>query len=267
MSHVFISYSSKNIDYAQNLANTLTQLGFDIWIDNRKLQSGDDWWRAIVQALSTCSSFVVILTPESDASKWVQREITLADNWNKPMFPLLLAGDINTENFLIFVRTQYEDVRNGQLPPERFYQRLAQSTPRKSAPGTVIQNTATNAYDPQLATAMQSPPEQPYYFSPVGTWNAQIQNTYNGVYGSGTYIFAPNGAFSARLSNPMGTFDAQGQWNLYGNQMGLQGMQWPVMWPANQMPYMTVLHINDASPVLFRGSTAGGEVFVCQRVS
>src|SRR5688572_213678 len=133
MSHVFISYSTRDSSYATRLAEKLRAEGFDVWIDNNQLRSSEDWWRSIVLAIDACAAFVVILTPGSDQSKWVQREVTLADQREKPMFPLLLAGEASTPNWSLFVRTQYDDVRDGRLPDAAFYTKLAEYAPRKPA--------------------------------------------------------------------------------------------------------------------------------------
>ncbi|MBC6934741.1 MAG: hypothetical protein DWB42_02770 [Chloroflexi bacterium] len=72
------------------------------------------------------------MTDESDASEWVQREVTLADRERIPAFPLWLDGDFHaSENWAIYVRTQYADVRGGALPNDDFYDRLARHAPRK----------------------------------------------------------------------------------------------------------------------------------------
>jgi hypothetical protein len=53
MAHIFISYSTKNKEYAYNLADTLRAHGFDVWIDNDQLKVQRHWWRAIVQAIGS----------------------------------------------------------------------------------------------------------------------------------------------------------------------------------------------------------------------
>jgi len=135
MSHVFISYSTKNADYAQKLAAKLREEGFDVWVDNLRLRSSEDWWRSIVLALRGCAAVVVILTPESDASDWVQREITLAGKYKKPIFPLWLSGNLDTPNWEYFVRIQIEDVRGGKLPPSHVFDTIALHAPRQERRG------------------------------------------------------------------------------------------------------------------------------------
>jgi serine/threonine protein kinase len=118
--HVFISYARSDGAYAHRLADRMREAGLDVWIDAR-IEGGDRWWRTIVEAIDACAAFVVIMTPDSADSRWVEREILLADQRNKPAFPLLLSGDA----FPLYINTQYMDVTGARLPPDTFYDRLA----------------------------------------------------------------------------------------------------------------------------------------------
>ena len=141
MSHVFISYSQKNGEYARKLADKLLVEGFDVWIDDR-IDYGDDWWRTIVRAIRKAKAFIAIMTDESNGSEWVQREVTLADKHKIPAFPVWLDGDFHaSENWAIYVRTQYLDVRGGRLPEEGFYNQLAQHALRKVTYGSEVAET------------------------------------------------------------------------------------------------------------------------------
>ena len=42
MSHIFISYSTRDSAYAGKLADKLRAEGFDVWIDNNRLRSSED---------------------------------------------------------------------------------------------------------------------------------------------------------------------------------------------------------------------------------
>jgi hypothetical protein len=171
MTHIFISYSTRNSAYALQLADMLRQHGFDVWIDNAELRSSDNWWEAIVKALRSCAAFIVVMTPESRASKWVQREVTLADNWSKPTFPILLAGE--GDAWEIFVTTQYAEVRlpgdpptPGDYPsrplPETFFDKLAEFAPRRAAVGadlTTGEVPELDDDDDDAREALQNPPD------------------------------------------------------------------------------------------------------------
>jgi hypothetical protein len=141
--------------------------GFDVWVDNAEIRSSDNWWEKIVQALRTCSALVVVMTPEARASQWVQREVTLADKWGKPSFPLLLEG----ENWEVFVLTQFEDVRSEQLdskthssdklPSSEFLSRLSDYVPRQNSAGkdaSSIKTIEPELHDPELMAVIENPP-------------------------------------------------------------------------------------------------------------
>ncbi len=120
MTHIFISYSRQDQAYAQQFKAALTARHLPYWLDER-INPGDDWWGEIDRAIAGCACLVVLMTPAAKASRWVQREILLAEDRGKPIFPLLLAG----ENWSLFVDTQYATVERGALPPERFFEPLA----------------------------------------------------------------------------------------------------------------------------------------------
>ena len=120
MGHIFISYSHKDTKYAHKLANALTDMGINVWIDER-LDYGSQWPHEIQKQLDTCDAFILVMSPRSFASDWVQSELQRAKRKLKPIFPVLLEGD---EPWLSVESTQYYDVRNGELPDSRFYSAL-----------------------------------------------------------------------------------------------------------------------------------------------
>jgi TIR domain/prokaryotic YEATS domain len=93
MSHIFISYSSKDRDFALKLAEILEKF-FDVWIDRAELEGGLEWEKAIEEALADCQVFVVIVTPKSNDSEWVARETIRAEQLKKTRIPILLAGQL-----------------------------------------------------------------------------------------------------------------------------------------------------------------------------
>lgn len=120
MGHVFISYSHKDTKYAHGLADSLQNMGIDVWIDER-LDYGSQWPLEIQKQLDSCDAFILIMSPRSFASDWVQSELQRAKRKMKPIFPLLLEGD---EPWLSVESTQYYDVRNKDLPDNKFYSAL-----------------------------------------------------------------------------------------------------------------------------------------------
>lgn len=55
---VFVAYVVEDAPLAERLFDDLTALGFDPWMDRRKLMPGQNWPRAIEQAISVADYFV-----------------------------------------------------------------------------------------------------------------------------------------------------------------------------------------------------------------
>ena len=79
--------------------------------------------------IRNCAAMVVLMTPRSEESKWVEREILFADEEKKPIFPLLLEG----KRFPLLIGVQYHDVTNGEMPPMTFVATLKKLVARKDA--------------------------------------------------------------------------------------------------------------------------------------
>lgn len=109
MSHIFISYSRKDIDFARYLRATYEHIGFTVWMDEKRLSTGMNWSDELQKAIDNCGAFVVIMSPDSHDSKFVQSEILHAIDRKKPIFPVLFIG----EPFFLLKAYQYEDMRAG----------------------------------------------------------------------------------------------------------------------------------------------------------
>ena len=139
MGHIFISYSHKDTEYAHGLADHLRNIGFDMWMDER-LDYGSQWPHEIQKYLDTCDAFILIMSPPSFASDWVQSELQRAKRKAKPVFPLLLEGD---GPWLSVESTQYYDVRNRKLPDDEFYSDLKQAVAGRGITSTLSQSPAS----------------------------------------------------------------------------------------------------------------------------
>ena len=97
MSHIFISYSKKDIVFARHLKWLLEARGFRVWMDEKSIDPSDDWWETIEASIVNCSAFTVIMSENARQSRWVRREVLLAENLGKPLFPVLLDGQVWTQ--------------------------------------------------------------------------------------------------------------------------------------------------------------------------
>jgi hypothetical protein len=85
MSHIFISYSKKDIEFARHLRQLLEDEGYGVWMDETKLVPAERWWRDQYR----CAAFIVIMSPHSRSLVWVGE---ISGRINKLIFPVLLKG-------------------------------------------------------------------------------------------------------------------------------------------------------------------------------
>ncbi|MFP2906089.1 toll/interleukin-1 receptor domain-containing protein [Pyxidicoccus sp. 3LFB2] len=71
---VFISHSSKDIDFALRLATDLRAVGHVPWISDWRIRVGDSIPERVSMAIEESDHFIVILSKSSVTSKWVERE-------------------------------------------------------------------------------------------------------------------------------------------------------------------------------------------------
>ena len=116
-----MSYSRKDDAVMRRIVAFLRKQGIIVWVDNEKLIPGTPIWEEeIEKAIKGASAIVVVLSPDSKNSEWVRREISLADQYRKRVFPVLVRGDEETSISLRLINRQYVDIRNhedaGLLP-------------------------------------------------------------------------------------------------------------------------------------------------------
>ena len=76
--HIFISHASKNDDVVQKLREVLEQRNQLTWVDSRELTGGDALEESIENSIRAARHFLVVISIDSLSSKWVQRELKLA---------------------------------------------------------------------------------------------------------------------------------------------------------------------------------------------
>ncbi len=111
MPQVFISYSQKDTDIARKLAKDLEKAGFDVWWDISDLKGGDAWIRAIQAALKASKYCLVILSPNSVESEWVEKEYTYAIGLGLKIIPILYK---TCEVPMALANIQYIDFRGNK---------------------------------------------------------------------------------------------------------------------------------------------------------
>jgi len=74
----FISYSSKDKDFAEKLANDLMEKKVGVWFDEWEIRVGDSLIEKIGREIRENDYLIVVLSPNSVASEWVKKELAEA---------------------------------------------------------------------------------------------------------------------------------------------------------------------------------------------
>src|SRR5271170_465763 len=72
---IFISYSSNDRRWADLLAKELIRHGLDVFYDQTSLVPGEDWRKAIEDALIGANTFIVLASPSARNSEWMNAEL------------------------------------------------------------------------------------------------------------------------------------------------------------------------------------------------
>jgi HEAT repeat protein len=112
--HIFLSYSSKEIDFALKLATDLKNAGINLWMDRLDIKPGEDWRKSLQAGIDLSSAVLVILSESSLQSQYCQREIARADRLGNPIVPILLTPLSAADWPLEIERQQYVDFTHWQ---------------------------------------------------------------------------------------------------------------------------------------------------------
>ena len=74
MGYTFISYSRKQLYFAESLVLKLQQAGFHIWFDLQKLEPGVDWADALAEGYGNCERLIFVASKAAVQSPYVQVE-------------------------------------------------------------------------------------------------------------------------------------------------------------------------------------------------
>ncbi|MBL8163494.1 MAG: toll/interleukin-1 receptor domain-containing protein, partial [Anaerolineae bacterium] len=105
---LFISYARVDRLYCQQIVDVLDV--HDVWYDHR-LHAGQKWWEEILRRLAWCDGFIYLLSRESVASEYCQKEFAIATQLGKSIFPVLIHQTAPIPEALRDI--QYADLSSG----------------------------------------------------------------------------------------------------------------------------------------------------------
>ena len=98
MANIFLSFSENDREVAVMLTELLKEAGQSVFMD-QSIVSVAEWSLVVEQAITTADAVVVLLSRNSNRSKFVADEVNTALQRGHPVIPVLL-DDEATQNFV-----------------------------------------------------------------------------------------------------------------------------------------------------------------------
>lgn len=118
---VFVSYNSKNEDFAELVKMKLEKEGIEVWRDTFQIAAGTEWRNEIDHGLMNCDVVVVLLNETSMKSPYVTYEWAFALGGGKHIIPIL-TEECNVHSRIEVL--QYLNFKNGQRPWDKLIDRI-----------------------------------------------------------------------------------------------------------------------------------------------
>lgn len=103
--HIFISYSTKNSNIAENLCEYLEERGQACFIAPRNIRSGHEYAEEIILGIDNCRMVLLVLTNDSNNSPHVLREVERAVSKNIPIIVYRVEDVRLTKSMEYFLMT------------------------------------------------------------------------------------------------------------------------------------------------------------------
>lgn len=87
---IFISYSSRDRDTANAVQASLEAVGATVFIDYARLKAGQPFPDQLRDEIRRCDALLLLVSPRSIESQWVQAEVRLAHGEQKQIVPLII---------------------------------------------------------------------------------------------------------------------------------------------------------------------------------
>jgi hypothetical protein len=131
----FISYAREDRAFVEDdLVPLCRRHHYDPWWDVEGISGGEDFQRRILTALKASDQFLLVMSPDSQASEWVRDEVHTAFLEGISVIPLLHRECRPLEFHMRLPRLQVVDVRQGVEPLARVLD--SRSGVNQTAPGS-----------------------------------------------------------------------------------------------------------------------------------
>lgn len=104
--YVFISYSTKNQDYAEAALKFVKDENISAWMAPYDIPAGSKYAHVINNAIKNCSCVLLLLSEQSQASEWVEKEIERAINYKKTIISMHIDESQLNDGFSFYLGNQ-----------------------------------------------------------------------------------------------------------------------------------------------------------------
>ena len=122
---VFISYSTEDSLFADLVKMKLNASGIDVWMDQDKLNAGEEWRNEIDLGIINADALLLIVTPESCNSSYVTYEWAFAIGRKKKVIPILYKDANIHPRISVLQYLNFTDQRKG--PWEQLFSLIEKS--------------------------------------------------------------------------------------------------------------------------------------------
>lgn len=104
---VFISYSSNDVQIAQEIFTFLSNSNINCWMAPQSMRAGEDYPSQIVEAIRNCSAFVLLASRNTNNSAHVSNEVASAFDLGKPLITVRLEEFNFTDEFIYYLKRKH----------------------------------------------------------------------------------------------------------------------------------------------------------------
>lgn len=164
MTHIFVSYVEHDGMFAQHLKRQLQVEGFTVWMDDPEDDLTGEHWATIEASIFSASAYLVVMSSNAQKSPRIRRELQMAHEFDKPIFPVLFWG----KPWAQVADMEYFDMTTGtdSALPLRLVSRLVDVVPIRRTGGAVPY------FDADLAEAEKTTHSAAKGRFPINKWMA-----------------------------------------------------------------------------------------------
>ena len=105
--HIFVSYSSADMAFADELVRQLEAAGNRIWYAPRNVRPGTDYSEQIQAAIEQAGAFVIIVSNAANESDFVRAETEMAFSRRRPIFPVRCGAVAPAPGLALFLQLRH----------------------------------------------------------------------------------------------------------------------------------------------------------------